>query len=127
MGLGVDIILTSPLSRAMSTAQIAAAALNLTYQVTPCDALSPAAPQKEIFKVLNDYGGKQNFLLVGHEPDLSSLAATLLGAPSLSIRFKKGGLCHIEIDKAPPKEPGTLIWHLTPDQLRELGKIKSGH
>ena len=37
-------------------------------------------------------------LLVGHEPDLSQLAAELIGAPSDALRLRKAGLCHLRWD-----------------------------
>ena len=39
----------------------------------------------------------------------------------LEIALKKGGLCQIEIDSLPPRNPGTLRGLLAPKQLRLLG------
>src|SRR5262249_26290214 len=120
--LNPDIILTSPLVRAAATAKIAAAAMSEPPRIVLSDALRPGTSPQTLFSELHRYRGHNRFLLVGHEPDLSSLAATLLGVPDLSIKFKKGGLCHIEVNRVPPAEPGTLSWHLTPEQLRLLGR-----
>ena len=60
--------------------------------------------------------------LVGHDPDIGRLAALLIGASSsASIAFKKGGAAALEVDAFPPNGSGTLLWLLTPRQLRALG------
>jgi phosphohistidine phosphatase SixA len=72
---------------------------------------------------LTRFHDQENVLLVGHEPLLSDTASFLLlgkSRPSLSMRFRKGGLCCIEIDDLPPTNPGLLHWHLTAKQLRLL-------
>jgi phosphohistidine phosphatase SixA len=61
-------------------------------------------------------------MLVGHEPDLSQLAALLLtGRPDgMNLQLKKGGLCFIEVTSLPPKGRGQLGWLLTGKQLRRM-------
>jgi hypothetical protein len=48
-------------------------------------------------------------------------AARGLRRLGLEIALKKGGVCHIEIDSLPPRNPGTLRALLAPKQLRFLG------
>jgi hypothetical protein len=38
------------------------------------------------------------------------------------VEFKKGSLCAIRLDGEQLDRPGVLLWHLTPKQLRALGK-----
>ena len=106
-----DLILTSPLIRARDTALIAAKALGSEDRVELCDLLRPAK-----------YKRFKKILLAGHEPDLGVLASTLIGASRPVIEFKKGALCAIQLTSLPPREPGKLLWHLTPKQLRGLVK-----
>ena len=63
-------------------------------------------------------------LLVGHEPDLSRLAAALLldDHGDLTMEFKKGGLCRIDFPGAPRAGAGRLVLHLSPRILRRLGR-----
>jgi len=64
-------------------------------------------------------------LLVGYESLLSDTASFLILGKiglKLDIRFRKGGLCCIEVEQLPPTEPGVLQWHLTVKQLRLLAK-----
>jgi phosphohistidine phosphatase SixA len=72
---------------------------------------------------LTRYQDRAHVLLVGHEPLLSDTAAYLRGGKkpaNVTIDFKKGALCRIEIDSLPANSPGKLHWLLTPKQLRLL-------
>ncbi len=64
----------------------------------------------------------QIVLLCGHEPHLSRLISKLLtGSPEkMTLELKKAGVCALEIDTETKKT--TLLWHLTPKQLRKIGK-----
>ena len=124
LGLDFDAILTSPLARARQTADIVAAALGLESHLTVVEALQPNCSVEELLASLSDYQHRKHLLLVGHEPLLSGTAAFLVTGKktvALEIALKKGGLCHIEIDSLPPRNPGTLRALLAPKQLRLLG------
>lgn len=120
--LGIDLILSSPLKRAMQTAEAVGQTLRLP--VVPLDALSAGAPPAAILRALAPHSGKAGILLAGHEPDLGDLAAHLLAAPRGVVEFKKGTLCCIEVDGLPPRGPGLLRSHLPPAVLRVLGKAR---
>ena len=119
---GIDLILSSPLKRAMQTAEAVAKALR--QPVVPFDALASGASPETILRALVPHAGKTGILLAGHEPDLGDLAAHLLGAPEGTIEFKKGALCCIEVDALPPGKPGVLRSLLPPSVLRALGKAR---
>jgi len=98
-----DWILSSPLPRALQTAEIALAAglaprLGLAPELEPeADPLAllacwlgPEAPEP----------GWSRLCLVGHEPDLSLLASRLLGAPEGALRLKKAGVAVLELTVA---------------------------
>jgi phosphohistidine phosphatase SixA len=64
---------------------------------------------------------RKRVLVTGHEPDLSELAARLIGAGRhANLAFKKGGCCLVEFDQMPPKSPGELVWWATPRLLRKV-------
>lgn len=118
-GVEFQALLTSPLVRARQTAEIVAAAFNTKRLLKELSALKPGSPIDKLWAALKPFSRCDRLMLVGHEPDLSRLASTLLsGRPEgLDINFKKGGLCLIEIDNLPPKTRGSLRWLLTPKQL----------
>jgi phosphohistidine phosphatase len=114
----VDLVCSSPLVRALDTAKIAAEALGHPGPVLQCPQLLPDAGFREFVALLEDNPGNESVLAVGHEPNLGRTISTLLGSPRPMIELKKGGLCRIRVDGPPVSGSGTLIFHLTPKQLR---------
>jgi phosphohistidine phosphatase len=88
-------IWTSPLVRAVQTAEIAAEALGLEDEVSVSADLSPGSSADDLMRKLAEHRGTGPLMLVGHEPDLSVVAALLLGERSYS-GLKKSGLLAIE-------------------------------
>jgi phosphohistidine phosphatase len=88
-------IWTSPLVRAVQTAEIAAEALGIEDEVCVHAELSKGASPDDLMRKLADYRGTGPLMLVGHEPDLSVIAALLLGERSYP-GLKKSGLLAIE-------------------------------
>ena len=114
LGLEVDLILTSPLTRAVETADIAARALAKHDVLAQDSRLSPGFGIKELVNILSDHAKTKAMLLVGHEPDFSNTTAVLIGGGRLVM--KKGGLALVEIkDEAIPR--GELVWLLPPKVL----------
>jgi phosphohistidine phosphatase len=61
----------------------------------------------------------EKILLVGHEPDLSRLISVLAtGTLQLQLDFKKGGLCKLEAETLRAGPCATLVWLLTPKQMK---------
>lgn len=97
LDLRCDPLFSSPLLRARQTAELAVAA-----GLAPAVQLAPAlAPGGDAYGWLQDWNstssGTSNASdrrlgLVGHEPDLSTLAARLIGAPAGSLQLKKAGV-----------------------------------
>lgn len=114
----LDIILTSPLSRAAETASIIARALLMEQKVQICRELLPGSSMKKLMAHLTRHKNLSNLLLVGHEPDLGFFASSLLGATASILELKKGSIACIEIDGLPPHTTGRLLWLLTPRQAR---------
>jgi len=115
-GAAPALILTSPLVRAVETAQIAQEALQ-AGQVTETNALLPDSPPQSVWREIRSHAGAGSILLVGHEPQLSRIAAFLLEAP-LAIDLKKGALLRLTVQDhhGPPR--GVLKWLLTPRLAR---------
>ena len=82
-------VLSSPVLRALQTAEIVTAHLALALTVVPW--LACGMRPAEAMKYLQEYADEPAVMIVGHEPDFSGLAAFLVGLPSGE---------HIEIRKA---------------------------
>jgi phosphohistidine phosphatase len=122
MELKIDLVLTSPLVRAMHTAELLVAGLPEKARLETLDALAAGGRQPEVMEAVSRFAKQyQHIALVGHEPDLGELAAKLLRARG-TIEFKKGGVCCIELDGAMPNGPGVLRWLLPPRALRKMAR-----
>lgn len=113
-----DAILSSPLPRALRTAQLAAAAWGrLRVHAEPALATDQFADWETAVSRL---GPIELVALVGHEPHLSMLLAQLLGsARAERFAFKKGGVAWVEVPGA-LAAGGTLLGIWPPAALREL-------
>ena len=121
-GFDLDWIVSSPLVRAHETAEIVADELGSRVPLDLCDALRPGGSPEALITFLAKRADRRHVLVVGHEPDLSELAARLIGAGRHAcLSFKKGGGCLISFAEFPPKSPGQLVWWLTPKIMRKLG------
>ncbi|HUY14866.1 MAG TPA: phosphohistidine phosphatase SixA [Terriglobia bacterium] len=122
MGVEFDWVVTSPLVRAAETGVVVAGAIDDQPPLDRCEALAPDGSPEELTAFLTTHAERKNVILVGHEPDLSRLACTLMGAGNrANVAFKKGGCCLIRFDGSPTKGLGLLVWWLTPRLLRKLG------
>ena len=117
--LSFDLILSSPLLRARQTADIVAEEFKLTEQRKLSGHLAPEGNPRDLIRELKrTHRGSTKVLLVGHEPYLSNLMATLLaGQPVIDIHLKKGGFCLLSIDSLQNGRCATLEWLLTPQQM----------
>lgn len=113
LDLRADRLLCSPLRRARQTAEIAVAAgwapqLAIAPELAPAGALLEALPGW-LDAVASDgaVAGAGRLALVGHEPDLSSLAAVLIGAPPAALQLRKAGLIQLELPRG--SEPGRAV------------------
>jgi phosphohistidine phosphatase len=121
LDLGIDAVLSSPLRRALQTAEILAGALQLPGpKVAP--ALLPDVSAEKLLECLREAKAEAP-VLVGHEPSLSAAVAALIGAPGTgAVQLKKAGLAVVQVDRRTPRPRGTLVLLLTPSALRGLGQ-----
>ena len=114
-----DVLLTSPLIRALQTAQIAARAWGkVAPKTTGALATGDFA---ELAAVLDKCKPEASVAIVGHEPHVSSLLARLLGGPQAErLEFRKGGAALVDLPGR-LEAGGRLMWYLPPKILRKLG------
>jgi phosphohistidine phosphatase len=116
-----DAILTSPLKRAHETASILAREMNIEDLIHIADNLRPGANLRQLLTSLSKYKSARQVLLVGHEPDMSSMISQIAGSAQPVVFMKKGAFCRVDVDAFPPKSPGQIVWLLQPRVLRKLG------
>ena len=89
LGTQLDVILTSPLVRAVQTADILAETLRCKGDLLVEGLLAPGFRPESLDQLLNSYPQAKGIALVGHEPDLGILAQTLL-SEEVYCTLKKG-------------------------------------
>lgn len=117
-GVKPTVILSSPLVRAVQTAQLAAEALDYHSDIVETPALAPKASAAATWEALRQYQGQPEILISGHEPHLSGFIAFALAAPGLKLELKKSALACIHLDRRARTPHGILEWILTPKTVR---------
>jgi phosphohistidine phosphatase len=113
----IDFLATSPLVRAVQTAEIVAEAFGIEVSDTTTS-LTPEARLEEFEKWCAGVGPRKVVAVVGHEPHLSTLVTWLLsGERDSRVRLRKGGAALLEFEADVRREAGTLGWLVTPRLL----------
>jgi len=112
-GVRPSIILTSPLKRALQTAEIARAVLGVKAELVTTTALAPSGTPQRIWGEIRERGSEQ-VLISGHEPLLSQAVAFLLRCPALQLDLRKGALVSLDVETGETEPHGILKWVLTP-------------
>lgn len=105
------VVVTSPLRRASQTAEIAAE--ELKTKLRQDQELEPGFGISELRTVLNRHGSRA-LMLVGHEPDFSSVISALTGA---CLKLSKAGVASLDFDSE--TEKGRLLWLFPPKIARK--------
>lgn len=96
----IDVVFTSPLVRAVQTAEILAEALGLDGPIfSRAQIADPPTIDSVIDLVRSVPGDARGVAIVGHEPTMSGLAATLLDLPVYPRPFKKGSVLALSLDR----------------------------
>ncbi|HEY8170557.1 MAG TPA: histidine phosphatase family protein [Candidatus Limnocylindria bacterium] len=117
LNLRPDLVLSSPLSRAIRTAELFCEAMGGTPVVD--DRLRPGAQWGDFARAMAAQAEARRVMFVGHEPDLSSAVMELTGAAS--VRMRKGGLACVEFYGIPEPGGGEIAWLLDPDLYTDEG------
>lgn len=99
---------SSPLVRALQTADLLAPALGLKVEVR--DEMAHGFDVNGVAALIHDLSEDEDVMFVGHEPDFSGIIAKLTGG---DVKMKKGGLARVDVTSADPLR-GTLVWLLPP-------------
>lgn len=116
----IDVLATSPLLRAVQTAQIAAEEFK---RIEPIEVgeLAPGVSAQKLLQWLQKHDADQTIALVGHEPGLSQFIGYLVTArPHSIVNMKKGACCLIEFEDKAEAGHGVIQWLMKPRALRAL-------
>lgn len=111
VGLGFDLIATSPLIRCRETAETLAAVLGAGTPIAIVDALAPGSDWQSLVEWTISQDAAR-VAWVGHAPCVGRLAALTIGDGSAAIRMPKGAAASIRLDDG-IGHPGELEWLAT--------------
>ena len=112
-GVEPTLILSSPLKRAVQTAEIAKRLLHYSADVLETKSLAPGSSVERIWNEIREHKSENSLLLTGHNPLFERLTGYLLGSPNLQFEFKKGALLRVDVESFGAEPRGILRWCLT--------------
>ncbi|GAC1648606.1 MAG: hypothetical protein NVS9B15_07430 [Acidobacteriaceae bacterium] len=135
-----DLIITSPLKRALQTAAMVANELGYDDKLRIEKSLKPETKWEDFRPMLRSYGN-ETVIVVGHSPNLSQFVGRIISDAGhrAEIDIRKGGVARVDFDG----RRGELQLLLTPKLIREanagveigpapkqppeITKVKTGH
>jgi phosphohistidine phosphatase len=112
-----DLIVSSPLKRALQTASLVGTEVAYDSKIQITDAVSPSGNVAAFQALVNTLNGYENVLVVGHNPNLPEFLGSLICAPRpAGIRMRKGAIARVDCTR----RPGQLISLLDPRVLRQI-------
>jgi phosphohistidine phosphatase len=118
LGAEFEVVLFSPKTRARKTAELAAAQWTTEQRerLRSDPALAGGFDARHALEALSSITADGRLLLVGHEPDLSRVAADLTGG---LVDLKKGGLAVVRLESV----AGELVVLMRPRELALIAGI----
>lgn len=113
----IDAVVSSPLKRALQTAQFVATELGHEAKIEVSKALAPDGSYADFQALLSSHSDIENILVVGHNPNLVQFMGQLVtGNGGASLRLRKGAVARVDLDRHPPQ----LQWLIDPRLARNL-------
>lgn len=118
----VDVVITSPLVRAVQTAETLAGALGLDGPITARPEIAFPARIEQVLAVADEVPGPtRGVMLVGHEPTMGVLARALTGEAGAALAFRTGTLVLLRWTRGEPRARPVFQISGRPPALERLG------
>lgn len=112
-GVKLDVIVSSPLVRAVETAELVAVSVGFEAELEIAPELLPEGrPAALVERVLRPRAKRGRVALVGHLPSIGNLLSALLDRPGLAL--SKGAVVRLGWADG---RPAKLVWVVTPRRL----------
>ncbi|MGA2250510.1 phosphohistidine phosphatase SixA [Terracidiphilus sp.] len=113
----IDTVVSSPLKRALQTAQFVATELGHEAKIEINPALAPDGKYTDFQAFLAEYSNTEGVLAVGHNPNLFEFMGKLVtGNGGASLRLRKGAIARIDLNR----HPAQLHWLIDPRLIRNI-------
>ena len=109
-GAAPDIIFSSPLLRAVQTAEILSERLKHRGDIVVTRELAPGFDHEALRSLLYGEESMREAAFVGHEPDLGMLTAFLLFPAVVDFPFRKGAVTAVETGKDVSRGSARFLW-----------------
>lgn len=115
----VDIVVTSPLVRAVQTGEIVGNEISDHPIFHVSSHLAPGFNHRALFEELLSISAGSHVVAIGHQPDMSNFVSFLVtGDHGASIRMATGSIVKLVVDRG--RMHVGLDWVLSPDVVRAL-------
>lgn len=111
LNIQFDLIVSSPLKRCLQTASLIGTETGYEAQILHSTALAPTASFKDFQGLLREFHDREDLLVVGHNPNLTSFLGSLLvpaSSPEAKVRLRKGSLARVVLTRGPAILQGLL-------------------
>jgi phosphohistidine phosphatase len=114
----IDTIVSSPLKRALQTAQFVGTELGFEGKVETTNALAPGGDYAQFQGLMAKYANREGVLAVGHNPNVFQFLGRLItgNGEGASVRMRKASIARIDLDK----HPARLQWLIDPRTARTI-------
>lgn len=120
MKIQFDLIVSSPLKRALQTASLVGTEMGYENQILLSNALAPTAAFVDFQKLLHECEPYESVLVVGHNPNLTGFLGSLLvpqaARTTAQVRLRKGSIARLSLARG----TATLNSLLDPRLVRAL-------
>lgn len=108
-----DFILTSPLLRAVQTAEIIAEAMNFKDDILKENLLLPGSSTNSLIELSKSLNA-DNIFFIAHQPDLSFHLSRFIGNSEVNLKFSPGSIAKISFEDKLKIGKGVLAFLLPP-------------
>jgi phosphohistidine phosphatase len=93
----IDFIISSPLNRAVQSAEIIKKEFDFDKEIILEEKLSPGSKTENLIEIANQLEA-EDIMFVCHEPDISVHISNLISSSGIKVYFKRGAMVSIYFD-----------------------------
>jgi phosphohistidine phosphatase len=109
----LDVIASSPLIRAVQTAEIVAGVFNNSKKIVTDKRITAGSSPEDLIDFIRSIN-VENIAVIGHEPDMSNYVSALTSSSGMYLEFKKGTVAKINFEGKVRLANGTLEFLIPP-------------
>lgn len=119
MKISFDAVFSSPLVRAVQTAEVFASVLKYDSEIKTAIELIGGSSFSRFMQFIKRHSHNKSIAIFGHAPDVNSFTMNLIRdnpVKDLQLNFKNSSVCKIKYD--PASDKGKFEWFLNSDNMK---------